>query len=432
MELISLLSNERKQIFQAVKSHAERLLDHTPHFRYFTLHGTKHINNMITLCDLFINGGLTLSSDEAFLLSIAICVHDLGMVVPLKDLSVQEVLEGKPQPSDPTVVEFYIRDVHHDLVQKYISEHFDFLSSLGVSPPDCGLIKDIARSHRKISLTGQEGSIRHLGAFLRIIDELDIGPERAPAEILLENYGEMDSASCWHWFKHNIFDSWRSGHNVIFGTENGKKYIRFTLIVRPPTSRSIHYWLNQTKRPILKALSDDRAAGIVSERWGINILLISDPIQSRPNELGEKWEKIEQKALSAGRRVILLVDDEVRKMEDLFVPLMDDFHVIFSPNAKDALTKIQATNIDLAIIDLQVGSGFLWDPDETEFYKMTGKKLCQEIIKISPKTNIGILTGTRYDLKSIEQLPLAFLLKKPVDPESFEEKIYAILGRKSD
>jgi hypothetical protein len=343
------------------------------------------------------------------------------MVVPLQNGSIRDILEGKPQTSDPANLESYIRSVHHELVEEYITQHFDFLSSLGVSPPDCGLIKDIARCHRKTALLKQTGCVKYLGAVLRVIDELDIGPERAPAANLINNFREMDGTSLWHWFKHNITETWRIGHNVKFVKENDKNFVHFDLIVRPPRSNSISYWLHQSYRPIYKTLVDDGTNIVLADHWNVSVRVTPSSELSSENPLGLLWEEIEQKSLSEGRKVVLLVDDEVRKMEDLFIPLMDDFHVIFSPSAKDALTKIQATNIDLAIIDLQVGSGSIWTSEETEGFKLTGKRLCDEIIKISPQTKLAVLTGTRYDLKSLEYLPLVFLFKKPVNPETFEE-----------
>jgi len=103
------------------------------------------------------------------------------------------------------------------------------------------------------------------------------------------------------------------------------------------------------------------------------------------------------------------------------------FHIIFSPNAKDAINKLKAGNINLAIVDLQIGSGNLWTREETEDFKATGKKLCEEILNFSPETKIGILTGTRYDTESCRKLPLAFFMKKPVDPEEFEKTIHDVL-----
>jgi len=137
--------------------------------------------------------------------------------------------------------------------------------------------------------------------------------------------------------------------------------------------------------------------------------------------------EIESISLSHGRKIILLADDEVRKMEDLMLPLMTKYYVIFSPNTTDALTKLAATKIDLAIVDMQIGSS-TWSPEETDNYKATGVKLCKEIKASFPDTRIGILTGTRHELNGLEDLDLSFFLKKPVDPEEFERKVIDVLG----
>lgn len=423
MTILDLMDPEKKPIVSAVKHHAEQLLDHSPKFRYFTLHGKAHIESMLRTADLFLNLGISLCENEAYLLCLAICIHDLGMVVPLNQASYTEIFQGRPQIADPALIELFIRDVHHELVDSYVAEHFDFLTSLGLTPPECGLLKEIARSHRRISLSELTGYARNLGGLLRIIDEFDIGPARAPAEVLRNTYKDMDATSCWHWFKHNIVDTWSLGHNIQLITEKTAKTIRLELIVRPPEAKSIPYWRHQIMRPLRRVLFDEGAAGVIVEHWGIRIRVEHSDVSSKANPLGNEWEEIEQKAFSHGRKVILLIDDEVRKMEDLLIPLMHDFHIIFSPNAKDALTKIRATEINLAIIDMQIGSGRLWTPQETDNYKATGKKLCEEILKLSPKTKVGILTGTRYDLKSCAGLPLEFIMKKPVDPEEFESAI---------
>ena len=50
--LEEIIPIEKKHIFQSVKAHAEDLLDHSPKFAYFTLHGKKHINNMFRISSL--------------------------------------------------------------------------------------------------------------------------------------------------------------------------------------------------------------------------------------------------------------------------------------------------------------------------------------------------------------------------------------------
>jgi len=334
-----------------------------------------------------------------------------------------------PQSADPASLEHFIRNNHHNLIDHYVKTHFDFLASLGLSPADVGLIKEICRCHRKTDLRQQEGAVRWMGALLRVIDELDISPNRAPVSVLRNAAHEMDSTSCWHWFKHNIVEPWRPGHTVIASRQDGQIRLEFQLIVRPPSSKSILYWLNQIRRPLHRVLFDEGAAHEISSKWRFAIRVEPREDRSAANPLGPEWERIEQIVLSAGRKVILVIDDEVRKMEDLLLPLMDSYHVIFSPNAKDALTKLEAASVDLAVVDIQVGSGNLWTPEETAQYKMTGLKLFEEVRKRFPATKIGILTGTRHDINLPRELASpSFFLRKPVDPDQFERKVCDALG----
>lgn len=425
--IVDQLPKEKQTIVEAVKKHSQTLLDNTSRFKYFTLHGSQHIDNLFKLLDIFWNGGLRLTDDQAFLLSCAICTHDLGMIVPLSSLDIIDLLEGKTQSSDPTNIENYIRDVHNELVINYISDHFDFLTSLGLSPNQCSLVSDISKGHRKGSLVEFAGYTKPLGALLRLIDELDISPERAPVSILLDHFEEMDSTSCWHWFKHNISEEWMPGHNIYFVSGIYPK-INFEIAVRPPTENSIQYWLHQIMRPLKKTLIDEKCGKIIREQWGIDVTIQQSLGSSSQGIHNEKWLSIEKKAISGKRKSIIVIDDEVRKMEDLFLPLMRDFHVTFASNLKDAIQKLEAISFNLAIVDLQMGASSIFSPEETGNYKMTGLKISETIREKYPETKIGILTGSRYDLTEVKNFSeKEFLLKKPVDPEIFEKEVKRVL-----
>lgn len=427
--LFSQLSPDRQVIVSALQSHAATLLDKPFRFKYFTLHGSQHINNLFKIVDLLIGGGLVLSDDEAFLLSCAICVHDVGMVVPISDLSDNKIFGGMPQLEDPTLIETKIRSFHHELIDAYISAHFDFLSSLKLPPSMISLITDISKCHRQVDLRQKGGYIASIGALLRIVDELDVGPTRAPAALLLGNFEEMDATSCWHWFKHNICEEWMKDHNVLFIKDPNKK-VTFKICVHPTRQESMPYWLTQVRRPILKVLYDEGAERIIQNQWGIQVQLETAQDLSSPMAGDQRWQSIELKSLSAGRKVILVVDDEVRKMTDLFLPLMQNYHVIFSPNTKDALEKLGAAKVDLVVVDLQVGSGFSWTPEETQDYKMTGLMLCKKIAADFKGVKTGILTGSRHDLAEVRAFDgLEFLLKKPIDPDEFEKEVRSVLER---
>lgn len=424
----SLLNSNQLAQVNAIEQNAIELLDHTPRFKYFTLHGKAHIQNLYKILELLCNAGLKLNQEQAFLLISSICMHDLGMVVPLSDLSVTDVLLGKPQPADPATLELQVRSLHHELINQYFDRHYDFLFSIGLTAAQCALLRDISKSHRQVNIDKTYGYVRSIGALLRFIDELDIYSSRAPASVLIEHFREMDATSCWHWLKHNICDDWMLDHNVLVESVDTPK-INFLIAVHPPNASSVPYWLTQIRRPIHRVLYDEGTARVISDSWKLLVSVKPSYELSTSIKLGKEWSEIQDIALSAGRKVILVVDDEVRKLEDLFLPLMMNYHIIFSQNTKDALNKIAAARIDIAIIDLQIGSGFEWSAEETQDFKMTGLKLCKEIIEKYPTVKIGILTGSRYDLKEVQDLhKIEFIIKKPVDPDYFEKEVTRVLS----
>jgi CheY-like chemotaxis protein len=426
-KIFSLLSAEDLSKAEAIRRHATTLLDNSHRYEFFTLHGSQHIENILCIVDILIDGGLTLTNKQAFYLICAIYTHDIGMVVPLNELDKTKLFCGIPQPPEPSEIEVFIRSLHHELIDKYVDNNFEFLSSLGMSVFECNLMKSIAKCHRRRDLNKESGFIASLGALLRVVDELDLYPSRAPIAFLTRNYHDMDSTSCWHWFKHNICEDWLVEHNVTF--EKGKvNIINFHVGVHPSRADSIRYWQKRIVKPIHKELIDEGAGKIITEAFGIKINVDYSDDLSQAVLLNEEWNGIEDKALSDGLKVILVVDDEAKKLEDLFFPLMGEYHIVFSKNAKDALERLSAIKVDLAVVDLQIGSGFMWDEEETQNYKMTGLKLCKEILKSHKDTKVGILTGSKYDLDEVKSIrELSFLLKKPIDPDKFEVEVKNVL-----
>jgi ActR/RegA family two-component response regulator len=122
--------------------------------------------------------------------------------------------------------------------------------------------------------------------------------------------------------------------------------------------------------------------------------------------------KLEQRALSQGRKVVLIVDDEVTKYDDVFYPLMEKFHVVKAPNPRAAITCLDAMPITVAVLDLQMGSGGLWTASETADYKLTGLTLARTINERFPAVKVGILTGTRHPIPDLKDLNIAFFHKK--------------------
>jgi hypothetical protein len=427
LKLIDLLDESQKGILKAVKSQAEKLLGHTPRFKFFTLHGKEHLDSLFRIADLLVSTGVKLSAEEAFLLSLSICVHDLGMVVPLQAADETKILEGKPVATDPAVVENFIRDTHHNLAELYFQQNAGFLTACGLSVSQLSHVMEISRCHRKVVMETRSGFIKYLGALLRVIDELDLSRGRAPIAVFRNTASEMDATATWHWFKHNIVDGWAVDHNVFLKTVNGRKTLEFKLIVHPSRQESIPYWLHQIRRPIIKALKDDGCAKIIHEKFGLDLDLTWSEDESSVFVLDESWAKLEELALSAGRKVILVIDDEFRKLEDLFIPLMDSFHLMSASNAKDGLEKLAARKADLVIIDMQVGSGFIWTEEETSGFKRTGSRVVDEISRLYPESKMGVLTGSKHSMEGLDKTKLCFFLRKPVDPDVLSRKVTNVL-----
>jgi len=408
---------------RSVKAHAEKLLDHTPRFKFFTLHGKPHLEYLFMILETLIQGGIRLSKDELYLLSLAICIHDLGMVTQLRNHDIKELLQGRNESPDPAALELFIRDVHHELVDAYLEQHVKELIGMGITPVEAAQVSLISKCHRKVILQQQQGNVRDLGALLRVVDELDVSSARAPVAILVEYANEMDSTSCWHWFKHNIVEDWMPDHNVRYVTEGSLKKIHFEIIVHPSQSGSIEYWLRQTRRPIFKALLDDGAQRIIQDRFNVQINIEMSSSRSSAIALGPTLSEIEQKAMSSGRKVVLVIDDESRKLEDLFLPLTDDFHVIYSSNANDAISKLNAAPVNLCIVDMQIGSGGLWGELETSNFKATGLNIIQHLEENYPNIKIGILTGTQHSLPESVKTRHSFFLRKPVPTHKLIEAV---------
>ena len=425
--IIERLDVRQQAVITSVKRHAESLLNHSPRFKFFTLHGTNHLNNLFEILELLIKGGIKLNQEELFLISSAICIHDLGMVVGLGEREIPAILEGKPAAPDPAAVELYIRETHHELVEKYLQQNASFLLSLGLSAAQLGQVADISKCHRKVILNKQVGVVQYLGALLRVMDELDLGGNRAPSEVFLNLYGQMDATSVWHWFKHNITEPWLPGDTVSFLTENQRKKIQFLIAVRPTKENSIGYWLHQIHRPIKKAIEDDGAGRIIIDKFGVQIECLPSRERSKVSSLDERWETIEDTALYSGRKVVLVVDDEFRKLDDLFLPVMDHYYVQAVYNAKDAFIRLQATRVDLVIVDMQIGSGGIWNEKQTNDFKTTGINICETIRKQFPNVKVGILTGTRHPVPPSQAANADFFLRKPVDPDKLLQEINYVL-----
>ena len=421
------LPEKESAIVKAVFTKAGRLLDNSPRFKLFTLHGEVHLSNLFKILEIFLEADFKLSQRELYLLSLAICTHDLGMVVALNQKELAEIAQGRGGIPDPVNFENFIRDVHHTLIEHYFKNDLNFLTGLGVTMPDLGIVAEIGEGHRKVLLRERSGLSQRLGALLRVIDELDIGPGRAPADVFENIHPEMDPISKYHWFKHNITEDWDFGHNVTLQNSHKPHTLTFGITVRPTREQNIGYWLTQIARPIQKALKDDDAQSILLEHWGIKVQIDRNAELSRASRLSGMWSSIEENVLTQGRKVIIVVDDEIKKIEDSFFLLMDEYHVKSIPYPRAALQYCETVPVALAIIDLQMEGQDLWSESETQGFTMTGFKLSEEIRRLYPSTKICVLTGTRHEITEAQRESVDLLLRKPIFPLDLQREVKELL-----
>jgi CheY-like chemotaxis protein len=313
------------------------------------------------------------------------------------------------------------------MVQRYVSSEFSFLTNLGIQLPELAIITDVAKAHRKVKLQDQRDIVKRLGALMRLIDELDTGPSRAPIPSFLQRYGEMDDISLFHWYKHIITEPWTVDNNLQYQNINGRKEICFSPVVHPHTARSIPYWLTQVMRPIRKALDDEQCQKIISESYGVKVTVRKETELSSKLHLGTEWALIEDKVLGAGRHTILVVDDEIKRIDDLFLPLMEKYYVHCVPRVKSALEQLEAKPVDLLVVDMQMPADGLWTAIETKDFRFTGMKIAEHVRDKYPGTKIVGLTGIKYALPDAAADLFDSILRKPIDPLDLLDEVGSLL-----
>ena len=425
--LKSFIDEDAYEIVSRVYKNACTISDHSPRFKFFTLHGTKHLDSLYSIFELLLRAGIPLSERQIFLLGISISIHDLGMVSKLSSQDADNLLAHNAGALDTANFEKTIRNQHHELISSYIDQDLGFLTGLGVSLPDLSIVTEIGKAHRVVDLDSMTGDSQILGAIIRIIDELDIGNNRAPVKVFENLEEEMDDVSRWHWFKHLICENWSEGHNVISKEVNGFKSIIFRVSVSPTREESIDYWLTQTMRPIVKALTDDGVAEIIRRRLGFEVVVEKRKQDSTMNPLNQYWRGIEERVLTKGRKVVLAVDDQIKRLQDMYLPTSVKYHVSLLPYVKAALSYLSTVKVSLVVLDLQMPAQDLWTESETKDFAYTGLRFLELIKKDYPEVKTVILTGIHHPVESIDTINCDLYLRKPIDPYDLRNEIEKLI-----
>jgi hypothetical protein len=170
-------------------------------FPYYTLHGIEHLEELDRLALLVGSAIPRLTEERLGLLRLAIVVHDFAMVDVPDEMREEEL---RRRLGDTIPLAEVVRKTHQDEIERSFTRRIDLLMSLipGATPALLEDVVTIAKHHRLYPLDQAPMHVRDLCALMRILDELDLGPRRAPFATYEALRPRMTPEAKMHWLKH--------------------------------------------------------------------------------------------------------------------------------------------------------------------------------------------------------------------------------------
>lgn len=250
-------------------------------FPDFTLHGREHLEELDRLVLLMAQAIPELKRDPnaVSLLRLAVILHDYAMVaVPTTDREAELREQMGPEVSFAEIV----RKTHQDEIVHALSNS-DTTAVLTSTFPNAGLghLKDaceIAKFHRFHPLKKAPEHLRGLCALMRLVDELEIGPRRAPRPAYLAKRARMGPESRLHWLKHicsREIDK-RLG-TMTFEERGGNRRIVKVWVAVAATADSWRGLQDLVYQKIRRCLLDEGVSQIVKDRWHVEVQVRKGP-----------------------------------------------------------------------------------------------------------------------------------------------------------
>jgi len=174
-------------------------------FPNYTLHGQEHLEELDRIALLLCDAIPSLQNDEEKRnkLRLAIILHDSAMFwIPSESREKELRTNLEPGLSLAEV----IRKTHQNEIFNIFTEQSvldGILSTFsGVPHTEIEEACTIAQHHRFHPLGEAPDHLQALCALMRLIDELEIGPKRAPTAAYVAKRNGMDPISRFHWLKH--------------------------------------------------------------------------------------------------------------------------------------------------------------------------------------------------------------------------------------
>lgn len=237
---------------------------------YYTLHGEEHLQELERLA-LLLGSKIDLTEEELATLRLALVLHDYAMVeVP----SPQRELELRNKMSTDVSFADVVRMTHQDELGNVLSAPrmaatlADVLP--GAAPHEIEDACVVAQFHRANPLGSAPEHLRHICALMRLIDELDIGPRRAPQAVYEAQRERMNAISRFHWLKH-ICARPISEPATLVVESRGDRFRTFRLFVAVKgTAASWECLRDATLRKIQRCLEADELNYILRQAFGID------------------------------------------------------------------------------------------------------------------------------------------------------------------
>lgn len=248
-----------------------------PQFPHYTLHGREHLDELDRLA-LLIGNAILLPPERLQLLRLALIMHDYSMVNVVDPDRENEL---RRQLSPGLSFADLVRKTHQDEIEQKFSEASRANSLARQFGPQNVLdAVKIAKHHRFHPLRGAPEELQELCALARIIDELDIGPNRAPLTVYEARRSRMEPLAKFHWLKH-ICTRAISDYGT-FQIEQRRNLRILCVQVRVEATESSQTLLQEAVTDKIRECLEDQGANEILAQYGAKFAL-SGSEQSEPN-----------------------------------------------------------------------------------------------------------------------------------------------------
>ena len=244
-----------------------------PFLPYFTLHGAEHIDEVDRICLLLASSIPSLCTDksETNLARLALILHDRALVDVGSKVELAEIA-GRMGPLAGAAE--VVRKTHAQQVRSVVERRAEGLRATfsRIEQHEVDAATTIASFHSGPDLGSAPAHLRGLCALVRLVDELDIGPSRAPTVTYCTLREHMDMLARFHWLKHMVACRIRRGWTFFEEVCNGRTTLRLSVAVSA-TERTWQCIQRRIFEKLRRCLEDEEVGAIIRDEFGVRVEL---------------------------------------------------------------------------------------------------------------------------------------------------------------